>query len=245
VSARAALALAVSLLAGCSRPDTPPADRGPATSLDPSQAGVIVGTVELEGAAPSGTRLRLAGDRACTPGGRSEVDAGDVLVRAGRVENVFVYVARGLEGRVFERPKHAVRIDQRGCAFTPRISAAETGQPIEFLNSDPTLHNVRVVTEHSAGMNFGLAVRGASRAIHLDAAEVMVGVRCDVHPWMRAWVAILDHPFFALTAADGSFRLGGIPASDYTLAAWHERFGRKEIPVSVRAGQTTDVLLRY
>jgi hypothetical protein len=76
-------------------------------------------------------------------------------------------------------------------------------------------------------MNFGLAVAGASRSVHLDVAEVMVGVRCDVHPWMRAWLAVLDHPFFARNAADGGFRLAGIPAGEYTLAVWRERFGRR------------------
>jgi hypothetical protein len=108
VSARAALALTASLLMGCARADAPHRDRGPATPLDPEQAGVIVGTVRLDGAVPPGTRLQLAGDGACTAGGRSEVDAGDVLVSAGRVENAFVYVARGLENRVFERPKQVV-----------------------------------------------------------------------------------------------------------------------------------------
>ena len=73
----------------------------------------------------------------------------------------------------------------------------------------------------------------------------MVAVRCDVHPWMRAWVAVLDHPFFARTGADGSFRLAGVPAGEYTLDVWHERFGRKEVAATVRAGKTTDVRLRY
>jgi hypothetical protein len=125
------------------------------------------------------------------------------------------------------------------------VSAAETGQTIEFLNSDPTLHNVHIVAEHSSGMNCGLALEGASRSIHIDAAEVMVAVRCDVYPWMRAWVAVLDHPFFARTGADGSFRLAGVPAGEYTLDVWHERFGRKAVAATVCAGKTTDVRLRY
>jgi hypothetical protein len=73
----------------------------------------------------------------------------------------------------------------------------------------------------------------------------MVAVRCDVHPWMHPWFAVLDHPFFARTAADGSFRLAGIPPGEYTLAVWHERFGRNEISATVRAGRTTDVSFRY
>ena len=86
---------------------------------------------------------------------------------------------------------------------------------------------------------------GASRSVHIDAAEVMVALRCDVHPWMRAWLAILDHPFFARTGPDGTFRLAGIPVGEYTLAAWHERFGRKEVRATVLAGQATDVSFRY
>jgi plastocyanin len=237
--------LAISLLIGCSRGDAPPPDRGPVTPLDPGQTGGVTGTVRVDGPVPPGSLLHLAGDPACTALGHSEIKADDVLVSEGRVQNAFVYVARGLEGRVFERPKEAVRIDQRGFVFVPRIAAAESGQAIEFVNSDPTLHNVHIVAERSRGMNFGLATAGAGRSVHLDVAEVMVRVRCDVHPWMRAWLAVLDHPFFARTAADSGFCLAEIPAGEYTLAVWHERFGRKEISATVRAGQTTEVSFRY
>jgi plastocyanin len=167
--------LAISLLIGCSRGEAPPPDRGPVTPLDPAQTGTVTGTVRVDGPVPPGTVLHLAGDPACTALGYSEITAGDVLVSDGRVQNAFVYVARGLEGRLFERPKEVVRIDQRGCVFMPRIVAAESGQAIEFVNSDPTLHNVHIVAERSKGMNFGLAVAGASRSVHLDVAEVMVG----------------------------------------------------------------------
>ena len=83
------------------------------------------------------------------------------------------------------------------------------------------------------------------RSIHIDAPEVMVVVRCDVHPWMRAYLGVLDHPYFAVTPSDGSFRLGDVPAGDYTLAVWHERLGSQERKVSVRAQQVTTAEIRF
>lgn len=238
--------VAVALFAlSCSRPDAGPPARDPATPLDPATTGNIEGVVRLEGPAPARTRLRLAGDPACVAVHGESVDAGDLLVEGGRVGNAFVYVARGLEGRVFERPTESVTIDQRGCLFVPRVSGAQTGQPIEFINSDAMLHNVHMEPKRSSGTNFGMAVKGARRTIHIDAPEVMVGIRCDVHPWMRAYLGVLEHPYFAVTRSDGSFRLAHVPAGDYMLAVWHERLGRQELNVTVRPEHSTTVELRF
>ena len=86
--------------------------------------------------------------------------------------------------------------------------------------------------------------KGARRSIHIDAPEVMVLVRCDVHPWMRAYLGVLDHPYFAVTPSDGSFRLANVPAGEYTLTVWHERFGGQERKVSVRPQQVTKAEIR-
>ena len=240
-----ALALVLAgLVAACSKHGLPP-ERGPATPLDPATAGSIQGVVVFAGAAPPSTKLAIQGDPACSAAHPGSADAGDVLVRDGKVENAFVYVEKGLEGRVFERPKDAVVLDQQGCLFAPRIAGAQTGQPIEFVNSDPTLHNVHTQPQVSSGTNFGLAQRGARRAIHIDSAEVMVGVRCDVHPWMRAFVGVLDHPYFGITKADGAFRFEPLPAGAYTVTAWHERFGEREAKVTVEAGKTSDATFAY
>lgn len=241
---RLALALLL-LLAACSHPDTGPPVRAPATPLDPETAGTIEGRVIYLGTPPSAAEIEFAGDPACTAVHPAKADAGDVLVRDGRVENAFVYIERGLEGRVFERPKEPSRIDQRGCLYAPRVTGAETGQSIEFLNSDPTLHNVHTQPERSSGTNFGMAVQGARRSIHIDEPEVMVRVRCDVHPWMRAYVGVLDHPYFTVTGKDGAFRLGNVPAGEYTVAVWHERFGKRDARVVVRAQQTTSAEFRF
>ena len=242
---RALLALASVIVFSCSHADSGAPARGPATPLDPATTGTIEGTVSLDGPPPAATRLRLAGDPACTAAHGQSVDAGDLPAQEGGLGNVFVYVAHGLEGRVFERPKEPVTIDQRGCLYMPRVSGAQTGQLIEFVNSDPTLHNVHTEAKNSSGTNFGMAVQGGRRSIHIDAPEVMVQVRCDVHPWMRAYLGVLDHPYFAVTPSDGRFRLGDVPAGDYTLAVWHERLGTRELRVTVRAQQATRAVFAF
>jgi plastocyanin len=229
-----------SLSAGCSQSDAPP-ERGPATFIDPSTTGSIAGTVAYVGDPPPPTQLSMSGDPSCTAAHPGSTDAGDVVVRDGKLANVFVFVEKGLEGKVFDRPTAPVAVDQTQCMFAPRVVGAQTGQPIEFANGDPTLHNVHVSPERSAGVNFGLAHKGARRAIRIDSAEIMVPIRCDVHPWMRAFVGVLDNPYFAVTGSDGSFRFDRVPAGRYTVGAWHERFGRKTEEMTVVSGKETTV----
>jgi len=233
---RELLALAALFALACSHADTGPPPRGPVTPLDPATTGVIEGAVLIDGTPPASARIEMTGDPACATRGQT-VDLGDVVVRDGGVANAFVYLAEGLEGRVFERPTGAVTIDQHGCLYMPRVAGAQTGQTIEFVNSDPTLHNVHLQAVRSSGMNFGMATRGARRAIHIDAPEVMIVVRCEVHPWMRAYLGVLDHPYFAVTPPDGRFRFANVPEGDYTLATWHERLGVARQSVHVARGE--------
>jgi plastocyanin len=233
----------LALLAACSHDEGVPA-RGPATPLDPATTGTIAGSVRFEGEPPPETQIQMAGDPACTAPGSAKVGAGDVRVVGGRVENAFVYLKSGLEGRVFPLPTTPVVIDQRGCMYQPRLAGAETGQEIVLVNSDPTLHNVHTSPVNSPPTNFGMAVAGSRRSIRVAKPEVMVKIQCDVHPWMRAYLGVLDHPYFAVTRRDGSFRLENVPAGEYTLAVWHERLGTQETKVSVAAKGSAAVEIR-
>ena len=229
----------------CSRGDSEAPERGPATAIDPATTGTIAGRVTFSGTPPAETELRVAGDAACLAEHQGPVFAGDVRVRDGKVENAFVYVKDGLGGRVFELPKEPVTIDQRGCIYHPHVAGAQTGQEIEFLNSDPTLHNVHTLPKNSSPSNFGMSRKGTSRSIRIAKPEVTVPVKCDVHPWMRAYIGVLDHPYFDLTGEDGAFELKNVPAGDYTLGAWHERFGTREAKLKVEAGKTSEIAFAY
>jgi plastocyanin len=215
-------------------------DRGPASPTPaPGVAASVSGEVLFRGDLPAPTELRMTGDCAGTVSGQ------DVQVAHGKLANAFVYVREGLEGVVFGRPQEPVVVDQLGCVFVPHVIGVQSGQPITFKNSDPTLHNVHTMPDKSRAANFGLGVKGASRTIQFGSPEVMVTVKCDVHPWMRAFIGVLDHPHFAVTGADGTFRFENLPPGDYVIESWHERFGRREAALKLADGQSTTITLEY
>lgn len=237
--------LVLALAAACGRDESAcQAPRTP-TPLDAATSGAITGAVAFEGTPPVMKPLALGSDAQCAAQHQGPVLSGDALVHDGRVENAFVYVKDGLGARVFAVPDSPVTIDQVGCLYHPRVAGAQTCQPIEFVNDDPTLHNVHGAPGHSAPWNFGMALKGSKRTIRVENPEVMIPVACDVHPWMRAYVGVLPHPYFAVTGADGRFTLKGVPAGDYVVASWHERFGTREARVTLGAGETKDVTLAY
>jgi plastocyanin len=216
-----------------------------ATPLDHDVVGRITGTVTYEGAPPPMKTITLAGEPQCAAGHPGPVPAGDALVHDGRVENAVVYVKDGLGERTFAVPDTPVVIDQAGCLYAPRVAGARACQPVQFVNSDGVLHNVHGTPKNSPPWNFGMAVRGSQRAIRVPNPEVAIEIRCDVHPWMRAYLGVLDHPYFAVTGADGRFMLADLPPGDYAVESWHERFGTREARVTVGPRETKDVSLTY
>ena len=236
------LALLV-VLASCGRESRCGPPRPP-TPLDHATTGTLSGTVTLEGAPPPMKTISLGGDPQCAAEHAGPVLSGDALVHDGRVENVFVWVKEGLGDRTFAVPDAPVIIDQVGCLYQPHVAGAQTCQPIEFVNSDPLLHNVHGLPEHSPPWNFGM-VHGSKRTARVEHPEVMIDIQCDVHPWMRAYLGVLDHPYFAVTGADGRFTLAALPPGDYVIGAWHERFGTRETRVTLGPGEQRAIAFTY
>lgn len=237
MTTRRALALAIACaiaLGACGDGGGRPA-RQP-TPIDPASTGALQVEVRVDGTPPAMKPLNMSSVAECAAAHPGPVPAGDALVADGKVQNAFVWLKDGLGDRVFAVPTTPVVMDQQGCLYVPRVIGAQVGQPIEFRNSDAMLHNVRGTPEHASGWNLSLARKGSDRTITVDAPEVAISVRCDVHPWMQGWVGVVDHPFFGVTGSDGRVALGGIPEGRYTVGVWHERFGTRDAPVEITRG---------
>jgi plastocyanin len=246
-SALLAIGLA-SGLAACGRgggsDSAPPASPAPTTNpVDPATAAVVTGRVTFTGKAPAAEPISMASDPRCTnPGAvaRTIITGAD-----GGLQNVFVYVKDGLGNLAFPVPSTPVVLDQKGCEYRPHVFGVQVGQPIEIVNSDPTLHNIHAWPMANQEFNVGQALQGLRHTHTFTTKEVMVPFKCDVHKWMNAFVGVLDHPFYAVTQGDGSFSLKGLPPGTYTLEAWHETLGTMTQSVTLGAKETKDVAFTF
>lgn len=216
------------------------------TPLDMSTVGMVTGVVRFEGTVPEQSIAQLSGWAECAaqhPQGNPP--AGDVLVNDGRVQNALVYIKDGLGTRVFAVPTEPVSVNQKGCIFLPRVVGVQVDQPLKFLNSDALAHNVHGFAQTAKPWNVSLGVKGMNRTIKADKPETVIEVKCDVHPWMRAYVGVFSHPYFAVSGTDGSFTFRNLPPGEYTLEAWHERFGKRLQKVSLGEKETKEVEVKF
>jgi plastocyanin len=230
-----AAALGFVACGGPSAPPAPEASKAPAKKVDAATTGSISGKVSFTGTPPVPGVLRMTTDPACTPPAGIQALSETALVsKDGLVQNVFVYVKSGLDSAyAFDAPASPVELDQKGCRYTPHVLGLQVGQALNVVNSDDTMHNVHALPMANREFNQGLNAAGQKMTRTFTTPEVMVKFKCDVHGWMTAWVGVLPHPYFAVTGADGSFELKGLPPGTYTIEAWHEQFGTRTATVTI------------
>ena len=212
------------------------------------QAATLTGKVTFEGQAPAAVKLKMDADPHCKIQHPEGMINDEVIVNPNNtLKNVFVYVKEGLPaGKKFDAPKEAVVFDQKGCQYSPKVFGIQAGQPLEIINSDDTLHNVHALPAKSAPFNLGMPIKGMKLKKNFSAPEVMVKIKCEVHPWMHAYAGVLDHPFFAVTQDSGSFEIKNLPPGRYVVEAWHEKYGAQTQNVTVAAeGETQELSFQY
>ena len=169
----------------------------------------------------------------------------EVVVGAGgALKNVVVRVIKGLSGR-YDPPAAPAVVDQSACMYRPRVQGIQLGQSLQIKNSDMTLHNVHGYKGASTLFNQAEIPGMPPMTKQLTSADEIVKLKCDVHPWMTAYVLVSSHPFFAVTGDDGSFKITGLPAGSYTVEAWHERYGAKSAEIAVAADKPAETAFQF
>jgi len=201
--------------------------------------GQIKGLIQFEGPVPKGQKLVLSPD--CTKTVKGDVYSDEIIVKEGRLKNVLVRITGGLEGRTFgDIPAEPVKVDQRDCIYEPRIVGVRAGQKVEFINSDPTFHNVRSFSKANESFNVAMPSQN-DRIIKVFEKPEDLQTRCSVHPWMSAGIAVMDHPFFSVTGDTGEFLIKDLPVGDYTLEVWHETLGTQVKKISIKENEVLDL----
>ena len=213
----------------------PASAAGPA---DAGGAGSLKGTAKIEGATLKPTRIDMSSDPNCAKAHSTPATTEDVVVGANNgLANVIIYVADGLGDRTFEPPPQAAVIEQKGCQYKPHVVALQVNQKLDVVNDDDTTHNIHPMPNNNREWNktqpHGMPVEES-----FAREEIAIPVKCNVHPWMRGYIAVFKNPYFVVTDKDGSFDLKDLPPGTYTIKAWHEKFGTLSQKVTVGAGES-------
>jgi len=213
-----------------------PKPKQPAPAL-----GSIKGTILFEGEAPERKPLVRDTDPYCA---KTDQLAVDIVVTKGKLKDVLVRIKNG-SGGTHTAPTQGVVIDQRGCMYSPRVVGVVAGQKLAVRNSDGTFHNVHGTVGGKLLWNKPHSPKDAELSLDASARPgEVVDVVCDVHPWMHAYAVVMDHPFFAVTAEDGSFEIKGLAPGSYTLEAWHPSLGTKTLSLKIGTGAKATVPAR-
>jgi hypothetical protein len=223
-----------------------PAAAPDAKKVDASTAGSISGRVTIEGSVPPNTAISMMSDPVCASANKDAVQTETYVVEDSGLENVFVYIKDGLGNKyLFDTPTTPMNIEQKGCHYVPHVVGVRVNQPLVISNDDNTMHNVHGMGRENREFNFGQPVVGLKNTVAFTTPEVLMPVKCDVHSWMRAYVGVVAHPYFAVTADGGKFELRTVPPGTYTVEAVHEKLGAQTQTVTLGDKETKEITFTF
>jgi plastocyanin len=213
------------------------AGRIPISAYGDASQGDLQGTAKFSGVAPKPVRIDMSADPNCAKAHPTPATTEDMVVGAnGGLANVIIYVSDGLGDRTFQPPAQPATIEQKGCLYRPHVVALQTNQKFDVVNSDATTHNIHPMPNYNREWNktqpHGMPVEET-----FTREEIAIPVKCNVHPWMKGYIAVFKHPYFAITDKDGNFEMKDLPPGTYTIKAWHEKLGTQVQKVTVASGQ--------
>jgi len=227
---------------GCDKPDAPAPPTASQQSTKPAEVpttfGTISGKVTLTGwtPPPPAARMVTCGDH------KIPITNQSVILKNGGLDNVIIYLKNAPPPATTGTLAPAL-LDQKQCAYVPHIVTLCTGQTLTVINSESLLHNVHMFPELNPPVNFGMNNVSSTNVV-FKKAEIF-HVKCDVHPWMAAWIAVFDHPWFTVSSNGGKFVIPHVPAGPHTFVAWHERFGELEQTVTVTTDQAREITFNF
>ena len=203
-------------------------------------ASSITGTITFDGKAPTLRPLAMDADPVCAKKHSAPVQNEMLVLGTGNtMGNVMVWVSKGLPaGKTYPASTAPAVLDQNGCQYKPHVMGLMVGQPYKILNSDGILHNIHTLPKINKSFNKPMPATMKETTTTFDKAEPIFNIKCDVHPWMQAYVGVFTNPFYSVTSSNGKFTISGLDPGTYELTAWHERLGTQTASVTVGASGT-------
>src|SRR5271169_3032955 len=200
--------------------------------------GSIRGAVKFSGTVPPSKPINMSADPFCAKQHPAPVFQQEIVADPkGGLENVVVFISDGLGDRTFDPPATPAVIEQKGCLYRPHVMAVRANQPLELVNDDATSHNIHPTPANNREWNKA-EPPGSKLEDSFAREEIAIPVKCNVHPWMRGYIAVFKHPYFVVTGKDGSFDLKDLPPGTYTIKAWHEKLGTQSQKITIGANET-------
>jgi len=211
----------------------------------PTTTSSVHGKVHFEGKTPVAKPISMAADPVCAKQHLSPIMSQEIMTDdKGDLQNVIVFVSEGLGDQKFDPPSQPAVVEQKGCMYLPHVMAVRANQTLQLVNNDPTSHNIHPVPANNREWNKA-EPPGTKVEDSFAREEVAIPVKCNVHPWMRGYIAVFKHPFFSVTGKDGSFDLSNLPPGTYTIKAWHEKLGTSTQTVTIGANETKEISFMF
>ena len=207
-----------------------------------AMGAAISGEIVFEGEPPVMKTIDMGGDPVCHSKHTEPIkDEALVLGEGQTMANILVRVTKGLPAKEYPTPTEPVILTQEGCRYSPHVFATMKGQAIKLLNPDGTVHNIHGFPKVNKEFNKTMVKTMTETTITFDQVETMFRIKCDMHPWMMAFCAVMDNPFYDITATDGLYTIEGLEPGAYEIEAWHERLGTQTAQVNVTPDGAKDI----